>query len=77
MSAEQLSKLVMMANQIATAFDGQGGDAVSDTAAHMKAFWAPQMRGVILRHAASGGAGLNATAKLAAARLAALQADAR
>ena len=77
MSAEQLSKLVMMANQIATAFEGQGGDAASDAAAHLKAFWSPQMRGVILRHAASGGDGLNATAKLAAARLATLQADAR
>ena len=71
MSQAQTRKLVMMANQIATAFEGQRGDAVRDAAAHMDAFWSPSMRRKILDHLAVGGEGLTSTARLAAARLAA------
>ena len=70
MSDGDMRKLVMMANQIATAFEGQRGDAVRDAAAHMQAFWSRPMREKISRHLALGGEGLTPTARLAAARLA-------
>lgn len=71
MSAAFPSKLVTMANQIATAFDGQRGDAVTETQAHIAAFWPPPMRGEIIRYLADGGEGLSATARAAIGRLAA------
>ena len=70
MSAAVAGKLVRMANQIATAFDGQRGDAVGDTAAHLKAFWSRPMLEEILRHLAAGGEGLTPTARAAVAALA-------
>ena len=71
MSEDETRKLVMMANQIARAFEGQRGDAARDTAAHLQAFWSRPMRETILRHLAQGGEGLTPTARMAAARLAA------
>lgn len=67
-------RLTKMANQIATFFDTQPGDAAAQgTAAHIKAYWDPRMRKAIRAHAEAGGAGLIPTA-LAAVRL--LDADA-
>jgi formate dehydrogenase subunit delta len=70
MSAHQRHKLVMMANQVAVAFDSQRGDAVGQTVDHIKAFWPRRMREDILRHLLAGGEGLTPTAKAAVARLA-------
>ena len=70
MSAEQITRLVMMANQIASAFDTQGGDPVAQTAAHIRSFWAPPMRRRIVIHLADGGDDLTPTARAAVARLA-------
>ncbi len=70
MSAEPERKLVMMANQIATAFDGQSGDPVAETAGHIRAFWPIPMRDKIVRHLAAGGDGLSPTARAAIAQIA-------
>ena len=69
MSAAVTAKLVRMANQVATAFDGQRGDAAGETAAHLKAFWSRPMREAILSHLAVGGEGLNPTVRAAVAAL--------
>ena len=63
-------KLVMMANQIATAFAAQPEDPAAATAAHIKAFWAPAMRQRIIAHQQAGGAGLKPIAARAVAQLA-------
>ena len=65
MSAGELARLIRMANQIATAFEGQGGQAARDTAGHIRAFWARPMREDIVRHLQAGGEGLNPTARAA------------
>ena len=57
MSAGELARLIRMANQIATAFEGQGGQAARDTAGHIRAFWARPMREDIVRHLQAGGDG--------------------
>jgi len=64
-------KLVMMANQIATAFAAQPEDPVAATAAHLKAFWAPAMRQQIIAHQQAGGEDLKPIAAQAVAQLAA------
>ncbi len=64
-------KLVMMANQIATAFAAQPEDPVAATAAHIKAFWAPAMRAQIIAHQQAGAADLKPIAAQAVAQLAA------
>ena len=62
-------RLVYMANQIATFFKTQDdGEAVADTADHIRKFWDPRMRQAIRSHVESGGAGLDPVA-LAAVRL--------
>jgi formate dehydrogenase subunit delta len=70
MSAENLAKLVRMANQIAAEFEGQRGDAVAATAGHIQKFWSRTMRRDLLRQYAAGGGGLSPTARAAVARLA-------
>jgi formate dehydrogenase subunit delta len=67
MSHEQSSdKLVYMANQISKFFESQGETvAVSGTAEHLKKFWDPRMRAIILRHLAEGGSGLDPIARAA------------
>lgn len=53
-------KLAMMANQIATFFKSQPGDAQpQQIAAHINDFWAPRMRVQLADHIAAGGAGLD------------------
>jgi formate dehydrogenase subunit delta len=64
-------KLVMMANQIAKAFAARPEEAVSATAGHMRAFWAPAMRARIVAHHQAGEPGLSPIAASAVAELAA------
>ena len=71
MTTDAVAKLVAMANQIATAFEGQHGDAVADTADHIRMFWPRLMRDSIVRHLASGGEGLSPTARAAVGEMAA------
>jgi formate dehydrogenase subunit delta len=62
-------KMVHMANQIATFFATQPGDAqVASVAKHLKSFWDPRMLSQLDAHVAAGGAGLSPLA-LAAARV--------
>lgn len=70
MSAEGPDKLVYMANQVATFFASQRGDAAAaQTADHLKAFWTPSMRAALFAHLeAHEGGGLSPVA-LAAARI--------
>lgn len=70
MSAELNSRLVMMANQIATAFEGQRGDAVAETAGHIRAFWPSLMRDQLIRYRQHGGEGLSPTAQAALEQIA-------
>lgn len=66
-----LDRLVYMANQIARNLETEGADqAAADTAEHIRAFWDPRMRGLILDHLAKGGEGLSAIARDAITRLA-------
>jgi formate dehydrogenase subunit delta len=71
MSDGELATLIRMANQIATAFEGQRGDAAADAAAHIRAFWAAPMRKEIVRCLMRGGEGLTPVARAAVAQLAA------
>lgn len=71
MTAEFSAKLVMMANQIAVAFERQHGDAAKETASHIRAFWPRPMREAIMRHLAAGQGGLSPAAQEAVAALAA------
>jgi formate dehydrogenase subunit delta len=64
-------RLIYMANQIATFFAAQPGDAAAGTAGHLKSFWDPQMRGEIIAWRADGGDGLSPVAAAAVDRLAA------
>lgn len=61
-------KMVLMANQIATFFDTQPGDAPDKIAAHLRDFWEPRMRAQLHAFVQEGGQGLKPSA-LAAARL--------
>jgi formate dehydrogenase subunit delta len=51
-------KLVMMANQIATFFDAQGGGAPAAIADHLRRFWDPVMRQEIIALARTASHGL-------------------
>lgn len=61
-------KMVLMANQIATFFDTQPGEAPERIADHLRDFWEPRMREQLVAFLAQGGLGLKPSA-LAAARL--------
>ena len=53
-------KMTTMANQIATFFKSQPGDAqAAQIAAHINDFWEPRMRNQLIAHVAAGGAGLD------------------
>lgn len=63
-------KMVMMANQIATFFATQPGNAGAEgVAAHINDFWEPRMRAQLLAYAATGGAGLHPLAVEAVAAI--------
>jgi formate dehydrogenase subunit delta len=65
------TKLVTMANQIATFFASQPReDAVAGIENHIRKFWDPRMRGKILGLPAAGGDGLTPLAREAIDRLA-------
>jgi formate dehydrogenase subunit delta len=62
--------MVRMANQIADFFKAYPEDqAVTETAKHLKNFWEPRMRKMLIEHVAKGGAGLNQLAIKAAQTL--------
>ena len=62
-------KMVTMANQIATFFDTQPGDAPDKIAAHLKDSWEPRMRSQLRDYVAAGGAGLRPSVQEAVQRL--------
>lgn len=59
-------KMVTMANQIATFFDSQPGDAPEKIAGHLRDFWEPRMRAQLLAYIQTGGAGLKPSVEKAA-----------
>jgi formate dehydrogenase subunit delta len=62
--------MIRMANQIADFFKAYPEEqAVAETAKHLKSFWEPRMRKMLIEHAAKGGDGLNALALKAARAL--------
>ncbi len=63
MSADAMSTLVRMANQIAIAFRQEPPEkAAADTAEHIRLYWTGKMRADLLAHMAAGGGGLDAAA---------------
>jgi formate dehydrogenase subunit delta len=69
-------RLVYMANQIGKFFQSQGHDrAVGGIAEHIRKFWDPRMRGAIVTHLESGGAGLDPNVREAIATLKAADAE--
>jgi formate dehydrogenase subunit delta len=64
------TRLVHMANQIATAFRTHGDErAAAATHEHISQFWDPRMRRLIVEHLQAGGADLSDVARTAIARL--------
>ena len=59
-------KMVTMANQIATFFDSQPGDAPARIAEHLRDFWEPRMRAQLLTYIQTGGTGLKPSVREAA-----------
>jgi formate dehydrogenase subunit delta len=67
-------KLIYMANQIGKFWVSQGADkAPAAIAEHIRKFWDPRMRAIILAHLQNGGDGLDPAARAAIERLAAAQ----
>jgi formate dehydrogenase subunit delta len=63
-------RLINMANQIGTFFRTQApGKVVPGVADHIRKFWDPRMRSVILAHLDAGGAGLEPDVRDAIAAL--------
>ena len=61
------TKLVAMANQIATFFATQAPEGrAAEVAGHLKAFWEPRMLSAFQAHVEAGGAGLSPLALEAA-----------
>ncbi|MDK3073563.1 formate dehydrogenase subunit delta [Sedimentitalea sp. JM2-8] len=60
-------KMVHMANQIATFFKSQPGDATEKVASHIGDFWEPRMRDQLRDYVNQGGAGLDRVVVEAAA----------
>lgn len=58
-------KMVLMANQIATFFDTQPGEASEKIAAHLRDFWEPRMRAQLVAFVDAGGQGLKPSASAA------------
>jgi formate dehydrogenase subunit delta len=63
--------LVKMANEIAAFYEGADPNAVAAVAEHIKKYWEPRMISAFVAHLKSGGAGLTATTRAAAEKLAA------
>jgi formate dehydrogenase subunit delta len=65
-----VDRLVYMANQIGKFFVTQGeSEAVAGTVDHIRKFWDPRMRAMILDHAAKGGEGLDPVTRKAVDQL--------
>jgi len=63
-------KLVYMANQIGKFFAHEGeSQAVASIATHLKKFWDPRMRRIIVAHLDAGGEGLDPLARKAVEQL--------
>ncbi|MDB6179860.1 formate dehydrogenase subunit delta [Paracoccus fistulariae] len=62
-------KMIRMANQIATFFRSQPGDAPEKIADHLRDFWEPRMRAQLQAYIAQGGQGLDELVTKAAQRL--------
>ncbi|MBC9245865.1 formate dehydrogenase subunit delta [Paracoccus sp. 11-3] len=62
-------KMIRMANQIATFFKSQPGDAPEKIADHLRDFWEPRMRQQLLSYISQGGEGLDELVTKAALRL--------
>lgn len=63
-------KLVHMANQIGEFFMSQGQEkAPMAIAEHLRKFWDPRMRALIVAHLEAGGAGLHPQARIAVEKL--------
>ncbi|MDT3685388.1 MAG: formate dehydrogenase subunit delta [Pseudorhodoplanes sp.] len=68
--SKSTDKLVYMANQIGKFFSSQGHDgAAAGIAEHIRKFWDPRMRSVILSHLDAGGQGLDPDVRAAIGRL--------
>lgn len=67
MSDRELEHLIKMINQIADNIAiGEGGDiAANKVADHIKRFWAPRMKQIIIRYGDEGGEKLVSPAKAA------------
>jgi len=65
---EETARLVTMANDIAANLGFQA-DAAEKIADHINRFWAPRMRGLLLKYAEGGGQGLSDTMTAALGRL--------
>jgi formate dehydrogenase subunit delta len=64
------AKLVYMANQIAKFFAiHPEPEAIAGTADHLRKFWDPRMRRLIIEHYDAGGEGLNALTRQAIEQL--------
>lgn len=62
-------KMVMMANQIASFFATQPGDAADKIADHLRDFWEPRMRSQLQNYVGAGGEGLNPLVEEAVKRI--------
>lgn len=62
-------KMVMMANQIASFFNSQPGDAADRIADHLRDYWEPRMRTQLVQYIEAGGGDLNPSVEEAARRL--------
>jgi formate dehydrogenase subunit delta len=70
-SSDKLLKMVGMANQIAAYFRAMPDDeALHGTAAHLRLYWTPKMRGEIIAYVEHGGVGLDPLAARAVRELA-------
>jgi formate dehydrogenase subunit delta len=70
MSGHTLEKLVYMANQIAREFGFQQPETAAEaTADHLRKFWDPRMRALLLDHARHSEGGLSEIARTAASLL--------
>lgn len=63
--------LVKMANEIAAFYDGTDPNAVALVTEHIRKYWEPRMIAAFVAHQKAGGAGLTATTRAVAERLAA------
>jgi formate dehydrogenase subunit delta len=64
-----IEHLVRMTNDIASFFSAEPATAVQGVVDHIKKFWDPRMRRLIINHYLEGGAGLNDISRAAIGQL--------